>query len=162
IVSRLVSYKRVDLAIEVFNQLSWPLKIIGDGREKKRLKKIARGNIEFLGELTDGELLGYYQKSRAVIFPHEEDFGLVPLEAQASGRPVIAFRKGGALETVVEGETGLFFDPQTSGALAKVLKQLGKVAFKPKAYQEHLVKFNQVRFKKEFKKRVEKAWTRNQ
>jgi len=160
IVSRLVSYKRVDLAIEVFNQLQWSLKIIGDGREKKRLKKIARGNIEFLGELTDGELLSYYQKSRAVIFPHEEDFGLVPLEAQASGRPVIAYRKGGALETVVEGETGLFFEPQTRAALAKALKRLEKMKFKPEAYQENLAKFSQARFKKEFKKRVEKEWTK--
>jgi glycosyltransferase involved in cell wall biosynthesis len=162
IVSRLVSYKRVDLAIEVFNQLKRPLKIIGDGREKKRLSKMAQKNIEFLGELTDEELLGYYQKSRAVIFPHEEDFGLVPLEAQASGRPVIAYRKGGALETVVEGKTGLFFEPQTKVALTKVLKQLEKVQFKPEAFQTNLAKFNQEKFKKEFKKAIEKAWKAKQ
>ncbi len=158
VVSRLVTYKRVDLAIEVFNQLQLPLKIIGNGREKRKLKRMAGKNIEFLGELTDKELLGYYQRSRAVIFPQEEDFGLVPLEAQASGRPVIAYRKGGALETVVEGETGLFFGSQTPRGLTRVIKQFETIKFKPQAFGQNVVKFSQARFKKEFKDLVEREW----
>ncbi len=161
IVSRLdFGYKKVDLAIEAFNQLQLPLKIVGDGREKKRLKRKAGENIEFLGQLTDRELLGYYQRSQAVIFPQEEDFGLVPLEAQASGRPVIAYRKGGALETVVEGETGLFFASQTPGALVKVVRSFKAIKFKPQAFRQNVVKFSQERFKKEIEGFIEKEWTK--
>ncbi|KPJ70829.1 hypothetical protein AMJ51_00885 [Microgenomates bacterium DG_75] len=160
VVSRLVTYKRVDLAIEAFNKLELPLKIVGDGREKRKLKRMAGENIEFLGELTGKDLLGYYQRCRAVIFPQEEDFGLVPLEAQASGRPVIAYRKGGALETVIDGKTGLFFAPQTARALIKVIDSLRTVRFKPQAFGQNVVKFSQERFKEEFKETVEKEWAK--
>lgn len=161
VVSRLdFGYKKVDLAIEAFNQLGLPLKIIGTGTLMRNLRRKAQKNIEFLGQLTDKELLGYYQKSQAVIFPQEEDFGLVPLEAQASGRPVIAYRKGGALETVVEGETGLFFASQTPGALIKVVKSFKAVKFKPQAFRQNVVKFSQERFKKEIKEFIEQKWTR--
>ncbi|MCX8029925.1 MAG: glycosyltransferase, partial [Brevinematales bacterium] len=106
IVSRLVAYKRIDLAIETFNKLKLPLVIIGDGPEKEKLKRIANKNIKFLGRQPDEVVKEYYSKCRALIFPGEEDFGITPVEAQASGRPVIAFGKGGALETVIDGVTG--------------------------------------------------------
>ena len=154
VVSRLVSYKKVGMVVEAFNQLGLPLKIIGKGIQETILKRKAKENIEFLGQLTDRELLGYYQKSQAVIFPQEEDFGLVPLEAQACGKPVIAFRGGGALETIIEGKTGEFFSPQTSKALIKVVKN-----FKPKKYsakdcRQQAEKFGKEVFKKRFKEFV--------
>jgi len=158
IVSRMVSYKRIDLAIEAFNQLGWPLKIVGLGRQFKKLQKMAKKNIEFLGQLTDEELLGYYQNCQAVIFPPEEDLGLVPLEAQACGRPVIAYRGGGALETISEGKTGLFFYPQTSQGLLKALKSFKTKKFKPENCRQNAEKFSQARFKKEFKKAVLEKW----
>ena len=124
LVSRLEPYKKVDLAISAFNSLGWKLKIVGKGSEEKKLKKISRKNIEFLGKVSDQKLVSLYQNCQAVIFPQEEDFGLVPLEAQACGRPVVAFRGGGARETIVDGKTGLFFFPQTSMALKALLNFL--------------------------------------
>lgn len=171
VVSRLVGYKKVNLAIEAFNHLGLPLKIIGIGTQMRNLKRKARKNIEFLGQLTDKELLGYYQRCQAVIFPQEEDFGLVPLEAQASGRPVIAFRKGGALETVIDpaksrrnvgiaGQeaTGLFFTPQTPRALVRAVKQFEASQFKPQVCRQNAERFNQERFKKEIKEFINKQW----
>lgn len=159
VVSRLdFGYKKVDLAVEAFNQLGLPLKIIGAGSQMGKLKKIARKNIEFLGQLTDRELLGYYQGCQAVIFPQEEDFGLVPLEAQASGRPVIAYRGGGALETVIDGRTGLFFASQTPEALIKAVKRFEASQFKPQVCRQNAVRFSQERFKKEIKEFVREQW----
>ncbi|MBU3957138.1 glycosyltransferase [Patescibacteria group bacterium] len=176
LVSRLdFGYKKVDLAIEAFNQLGLPLKIIGTGSQMRNLKRKAQKNIEFLGQLTDKQLLGYYQRCQAVIFPQEEDFGLVLLETQASGRPVIAFRKGGALETVIDpaksrrnvgiaGQeaTGLFFTPQTPRALVRAVKQFDASQFKPQACRQNAEKFSQESFKKEFKKTVEEKWKKHQ
>lgn len=158
VVSRLVGYKKVDLVIKVFNQLALPLKIIGTGTQMRNLRRKAKKNIEFLGQLTDKELLGYYQRCQAVIFPQEEDFGLVPLEAQACGKPVIAYRKGGALETVIEGKTGLFFTPQTPGGLVKTIKKFGVMKFDPQACRQNAERFNQERFKKAIKEFVEEQW----
>ncbi|PIU33029.1 glycosyltransferase family 4 protein [Candidatus Shapirobacteria bacterium CG07_land_8_20_14_0_80_39_12] len=154
IVSRLVSYKKIDLAVKAFNKLCLPLKIVGTGNQMFKLKTSAASNIEFLGELTDQELLSYYQDCRALIFPQKEDFGLVPLEAQSCGKPVIAFAGGGALETVIEGKTGTFFKPQSVKALMEKVKN-----FKDKAYQaadcrKNAEKFNKEIFKKKFKQLV--------
>lgn len=156
IVSRLVKYKRTEVAIKAFNQLELPLKIVGVGNQMNRLKKMAKGNIEFLGQLTDEELLGYYQGCQAAIFPQEEDFGLVPLEVQACGKPVIAYRGGGAQETVVEGKTGLFFSPQTAKALIGVVRRFKVENFRPETCRKNAEKFSQERFKKEIKKIIEK------
>lgn len=154
IVSRLVPYKRVDLAVRAFNKLGIPLKIIGTGGEAEKLKKTAGPNIEFLGALTDREVLGYYRSCQAVVFPGEEDFGLVPLEAQACGRPVIALKAGGALETVVEGKTGRFFWPQTTDALVSVVKECLSQRFSVKDCRQNSQRFGQKLFRQKIKTAV--------
>ncbi len=156
VVSRLVAYKKVDLAVQAFNDLGLPLKIVGVGSQLSSLKRQANSNIEFLGQLTDKQLLGYYQSCRAVIFPTDEDFGLAPLEAQACGKPVIAFKAGGALETVKEGITGAFFYPQTLIALAKEIKKFRPEIYKPEICQQNAKSFSKDNFKKEFKDLVKK------
>lgn len=158
IVSRLVSYKKVDIAIEAFNRLGLPLKIVGTGTEMGRLKRLAKNNIEFLGQLTDTQLLGYYQRCQAVVFPQEEDFGLVPVETQACGKPVIAYRGGGTLETVVEGKTGEFFDEQTLGSLGAQVKKFKPEKYKPEDCCKNAEKFDLEIFKKKFKEAVEEKW----
>lgn len=158
VVSRLVKYKKVDLVIEAFNKLGWDLKIVGVGKELKKLQAKAGKNIEFLGLLTDKELLSYYHNCQGVIFPTEEDFGIVPLEAQAAGKPVIAFKAGGAVETVVEGKTGVFFNRQTPEALTAVLEKFDPEKFKAGECRAQAEKFNKERFQKEFKKLVEEKW----
>ena len=158
VVSRLVYYKRTDMVIRAFNQLGLPLKIIGTGAELPRLKDRANKNISFLGQLTDNELLGYYQKCKAVIFPQEEDFGLVPLEAQACGRPVIALRAGGGLETVIEGKSGVFFYPQTVTALKKAVLTFNNCLFNSKDCWDNARKFSEEIFIKKFKSFVEEKW----
>ena len=107
---------------------------------------MAKPNIKFLGQLTDSELLGYYQACRAVISPQEEDFGLVPLETQACGRPVIAFAKGGALETVINNKTGIFFREQTVESLTKALKKFKSLKFKSENCRQNALKFDQSKF----------------
>lgn len=124
IVSRLYKYKNIDIAIEAFNKLNFPLVIMGDGPDKGRLKKLAGKNIVFLGEQDDLVLADYYLACRAFIMPQEEDFGLTPIEAMSFGKPVVALRKGGALETVIEGRTGEFFDDPIPEALADAIRRL--------------------------------------
>jgi glycosyltransferase involved in cell wall biosynthesis len=122
IVSALVPYKRVDLAVRVYTQLGRRLKIAGTGTDFVALKNIAGPTIEFLGWQGDEQLRELYRRCRLLVFPGEEDFGIVPLEAHACGRPVVAFAKGGALETLVEGETAVFFREQTEPALAAAVQ----------------------------------------
>ncbi len=117
-----------------------------------KLKKIANKNIEFLGQLTDNQLLSYYQKCRAVIFPQEEDFGLVPLEAQSCGRPIVACKAGGALETVIENKTGLFFEKQNEEELIAAIKKFEKLKFDPKDCRQNALRFNQKEFEKKWSK----------
>ncbi len=162
IVSRLVPYKRIDLAIETFNQLGWKLIIIGNGSDGSRLKSIARSNIEFIGKLTDGALLGYYQNCEALIFCSEEDFGLTSLEAQACGKPVIAYKNGGVGETVIEGKTGVFFKELNSISLGKALKTFGKLKFLTGDCVDNAVKYNAVVFRDLFKQTVEQLWKQRQ
>ena len=117
IVSALVPYKRVDLAVELYTRKNWRLKVVGIGGEFEKLKRIAGPTVELLGSLPDSEIVALYQHCHALIFPGEEDYGIVPLEAQACGRPVVAFGKGGALETVADGVSGVFFAEQTLDSL---------------------------------------------
>ena len=161
VVSRLVKYKKVDLVIETFNKLGWNLKIVGTGREMNSLRAKAKNNIEFLGQLTDQQLLSYYQNCEAVVFPQEEDFGLVPLEVQACGRPVIAYRAGGATETVIDGNTGIFFDRQTVESLASVLQSFEATEFQPEDCRKQAEKFSKKRFIIEFKKFTEEKWQKH-
>lgn len=154
VVSRLVSYKKVDLVVKVFNKLGEKLKIVGTGREMGRLKKMAKGNIDFLGELTDKELLRYYQESRALIMPQAEDFGLVSLEAQSFGKPVIAFGKGGGEETVINGKTGVLFNLQNEEALLQAIKKFEQMEISPLECIKNAEKYDKEDFMKKFKKKV--------
>ena len=146
IVSRLIPYKRIDLAIEACNTLQLPLVIIGSGRDQKRLKKMAGPTIRFTGQLTDEEVLHYYAHCRAFLFPGEEDFGITPLEAQASGRPVIAYGVGGVLASVINGITGVFFTEQTVESLAAVLASFDERKYDPQIIRNHALEFDLPRF----------------
>ncbi|WP_052888190.1 glycosyltransferase [Thermogemmatispora carboxidivorans] len=148
IVSRLVPYKRIDLAIEACNALRLPLVIIGKGRDLPRLQRLAGPTIRFAGQLSDAEVLDYFAHCRALLFPGEEDFGITPLEAQASGRPVIAYGAGGALASVIEGVTGVFFREQTVESLAAVLATFDERAFDPYTIREHALEFDKPRFQR--------------
>ena len=154
VVSRLVPFKRVDLVIQVFNKLGLPLKIIGVGSEAPRLKNLAKENITFLGALTDRELSLYYRKARGLIFPQEEDFGKVVVEAHAAGTPAIAFKAGGALDTVISGVNGIFFEKQTVNDLTRAILRFEKLRFNSKKISESAERFSKNRFKKEFLKLV--------
>lgn len=162
IVSALVPYKRIDLAIEAFNQLGDRLLIVGEGPEKKRLTKIAEKNIEFLPWQRDENLKKYYYNCKALIFPGEEDFGIVPVEAQACGKPVIAFGRGGALETVIgayPGEsslskqklTGIFFKEQSINSLIEAVRAWEKVEFDPHFIRQNTLRFDSRIFKDKIK-----------
>ena len=155
IVSRLQEYKRIDLAIETFNEIGLPLVIIGDGPEREKLEKMAKSNIIFLGRESDEVIKQYYSKCKAFIFPGEEDFGITPLEAMASGRPVIAYGKGGALETVVENETGIFFYEQNKEELKEAINKFKQMNFDKRTIRAHAEKFDEEIFKIKIKKFIE-------
>ena len=144
---RLVAYKRFDLGIKAFNKLGLTLKIVGIGPELKKLKKMANDNIKFLELVSDVRLANLYSKAQALVFPQEEDFGIVPLEAMASGRPVIAFRSGGAVETIVEGKTGVFFDEQTIDSLVYAIKSFNSQKFNSDTCRKQAEKFDVSVFK---------------
>lgn len=158
IVGRLTAYKRVDLAIEACNGLRAPLVVIGDGEERRRLARLAGPTIRFLGRQPDQVLAQYYARCRALLFPGEEDTGIVPLEAQASGRPVIAYGAGGALETVVEGRTGMFFYEQTVEALTDAMQGLDPEAFDPWRIREHALRFDRKVFKERVRRFVQEKY----
>jgi len=153
---RLAPYKRVDLVIEAFNILktlgdNYRLKIFGDGVDLNRLKKMASDNknIEFLGRISEEEKVILYSKAQAFINPQEEDFGITVVESMASGRPVIAYEKGGATETVIEGKTGLFFKEPNAASLVKVIEKFGTYEFDSKEIKQHASKFSIENFKKQ-------------
>ena len=153
-VSRLVGYKRCDIVVEAFNQLGLPLKVIGRGPEKKRLMGCAKDNVEFLGFMTDKEIEKYYREAKAFIFAAEEDFGIVPVEAMATGRPVLAYNKGGATETVVAGVTGEFFGKQSAESIVSAVRKFNPDKYDPKKIRAHAKKFSKERFESEFKRKV--------
>jgi glycosyltransferase involved in cell wall biosynthesis len=121
-VSALVPYKRIDLAVTAYTRLGFPLKIVGTGSELQHLRPLAGRNVEFLGWRPDEDILPLYRNCRLLVFPGEEDFGIVPLEAQACGRPVVAYARGGAMETVAPGVSGVFFERQTADALLDAVR----------------------------------------
>jgi glycosyltransferase involved in cell wall biosynthesis len=152
-VGQLVRYKRFDIAISAFNQLGSRLCVIGEGEEEKALRRMAGPTIEFLGYQSMKSLCEYYRQCEAVIFPGEEDFGIVPIEAMASGRPVLAYGRGGALETVLAGETGILFDRQTPEALIEVIETYRSIAhqFRPERLIEHARQFSKECFVHRFR-----------
>jgi glycosyltransferase involved in cell wall biosynthesis len=142
VVSRLLSYKRVDLAIRVCHKTNRRLIVIGEGPEKDTLKLIAGVETSFIGNVSENELKKYFAEARGLIFPGEEDFGLVPVEAQASGCPVIAYKAGGILETVIDGVTGILFDCQTTDSLLSALNRYEDLLFDTNMIREHAKRFD--------------------
>ena len=135
--SRMLSYKRIDLTIQAFNQLRWPLKVIGDGPERDRLRDMAGPTIEFLGQVSDEVRANLMAHAKYVVVSALEDYGLVPVEANVSGTPVICFGAGGVLDTQVPGKTGLFFTPQTPEALVSSLLQAESITWDPALIRHH-------------------------
>jgi glycosyltransferase involved in cell wall biosynthesis len=152
---RLVSYKRFDIIVEVFNRLKWPLKIFGRGPEEKKLKERAKQNIEFLGYVSETEKAKLYSQAIAYLHPQIEDFGITAIEAMASGRPVIAFAAGGARETVIDGVTGKFFYEQTWESLLDALIKFRPQDFNPSQIRAYALQFDKEIFKKRIKNFVE-------
>jgi glycosyltransferase involved in cell wall biosynthesis len=170
VVSQFVPYKRIDLAIEACARLGRKLRIVGDGEEYRRLRRLAGPTIEFLGSLPDDELRKLYAACRALLFPGEEDFGIVPVEAQSCGRPVIAYGRGGALETVCganpgetvipERHTGVFFREQTVDSLVEAIRWFESVEdrFSPEAIRARSLRFDVSRFKGEIAAFIAEKW----
>lgn len=142
VVSRLLNYKRLDLAVKACTRLEASLRVVGIGPELKRLQQMAGPTVEFLGRLSDTEVALEMARCKALIFPGEEDFGITPVECMASGRPVVAYGAGGALETVIAGKTGLFFHEQTVESLAEALREIERVTFSQTMLREHALTFD--------------------
>lgn len=160
VVSRMIPYKRLDIVIDAFNRLKLPLKVVGKGRQETELKAGAGSNITFTGPVSDAQLKELYAGCRAFIFPGEEDFGITPLEAQASGRPVIAYGAGGALETVLPGVTGEFFSTQTADSLADTISNFDESRYDTRAIRKHAEAFDTEVFKSKVKSFVEACLVR--
>ena len=154
--SRLVSYKKISLVVEAFNKMpAKKLKVIGDGPEFNKLSKLAKKNIEILGRTSQKQMVQIFQKAKALVFAADEDFGIIPIEAQSCGTPVIAFNRGGLKETVIANETGLFFDKQEASCIADAVKKFETIKFDPKKIRKNAERFSKERFEKEFKEFVE-------
>jgi glycosyltransferase involved in cell wall biosynthesis len=161
-VTRLVPYKRVDLIVRAFARLGRPLVVVGDGPELRRLRGIASGNVRLVGWQPDEVVRDYLERARAFVFAAEEDFGIGPVEAQAAGAPVIAYGRGGALESVVEGETGLFFYEQSAEAVAEAVLEFERRRgqFSLERIRANAERFRKERFQREFTALVEREWER--
>lgn len=142
VLSRMISYKKLDLAIEACKKLNKRLVVIGDGPDRKRLESLAGKRAEFMGRQPDEVVTKYASRCRALIFPGEEDFGMVPLEINASGRPVIAFRAGGAMETVIDGATGMFFKEQTVESVCEAIEEFETRRWNRQLMRRHAEKFD--------------------
>lgn len=160
VVSTLNAYKRVDLAIEACNRLGMRLKVVGDGPLFETLARMAGPTVEMLGKVADEQLPELYRRCRAFLMPQEEDFGIAPLEAQASGRPVIAYAAGGALETVIDGQTGLFFREQTAEALEEAVRRLDVSFFSPEDCRRNALRFGAERFRRQLTDLLHQLWER--
>ena len=157
-VGRLVPYKRFDLLIELANRNKLPLKIAGRGQDEARLKKMAGPTVEFLGFVPEEQLPALYQNASAFLFPALEDAGIVPLEAEAAGTPVIALRRGGALDVVKDGATGIFFDEQTPESLEHALEKFRKISWDRESIRTHAKAFSEANFRARMKEEIESAY----
>ena len=155
---RLVAYKRFDIVVDAFTKLGKPLKVFGNGPELSDLKRRAGKNIEFVGRVSDSERANLFANAIAFINPQEEDFGITPVESMASGRPVIAYRRGGATETVIDGVTGILFDEQSWEELADVVLNFKESAFAPQKIRTHAEQFAARIFRKKIYDLVHKLW----
>lgn len=155
VVSRLVYAKRIDVAVEAFANTDRRLVVIGQGERLPYLRKVATPNVEFLGYQSDEVVRDYYSRCRALVFPGEEDFGLTPVEAQACGRPVVAYAAGGSLETVIEGETGVFFHEQSSASLREAVERFETLEFDPLRIRANAVRFDSTTFSERIRSFVE-------
>jgi glycosyltransferase involved in cell wall biosynthesis len=158
---QLTAYKRPDLAVDCFNGLGLPLRIIGDGEMRRALTKRAKSNIQFLGRASDEVVRYNLARCRALVFPGEEDFGIVPVEAMASGRPVIAYARGGALDTVLDGATGVLFKEATIAGLSAAIHRFEKMrhTFDPKTIVRHASTFDKSHFMGRMARLVRQALT---
>lgn len=154
IVSSLVRYKRIELAIQAANAMNVHLKIVGEGPDRKRLESIAGKTVGFYGYRQNDELKDLFRGAKATIFAGDEDFGLVPLESMACGTPVVAFRSGGALETVVEGQTGEFFDDPTAESLQQTMKKIEQKKYSSDALIAQAKKFSRTQFEDGIRKAI--------
>jgi glycosyltransferase involved in cell wall biosynthesis len=157
VVSALVPYKRIDVAIESCRRLRVPLTVVGTGPERERLEAAAGPDVRFLGWQSDDQIRALYRRSAAVILPGVEDFGIVPIEAQACGCPVVALDAGGARETVVDGVTGVLVPESTPEAFADALASMGRRRFAPDTLREHARQFSKERFLAGFSEAVAEA-----
>jgi glycosyltransferase involved in cell wall biosynthesis len=159
VLSRLIPYKRIDLAVQACTDLGLPLLVGGKGRDDERLKALAGPTVEFLGFVPDEDVPDLFARCRAFIFPGHEDFGITPVQAQAAGRPVIAFKGGGALDTVIPGETGMYFEAQTVESLKDALQAFDERAYDPATLRAHAMQFDSAVFKRALTEYVDQAWT---
>jgi len=158
LVSRLMAYKRIDLAIEAFNRLGLPLKIVGTGPMLRELRRMSKPNVEFLGSITDEGLSDCYAGCRALVFPGYEDFGIVMVEAQAYGKPVIAYGAGGASEIVVDGRTGVLFEKQTAQSLEDAVARLDRLPLVSEEIRNNALRFDTSKFQQSMRHIVESGF----
>jgi glycosyltransferase involved in cell wall biosynthesis len=161
IVSRLTGYKRIALAVQAFDRLDDQLLIIGDGPERRQLQARAGPNVRLLGALSREEVRDHMRRCRAFVFPGKEDFGITPVEAQATGRPVVAYGGGGALETVVDGITGVLFSEQTPEALCEAVQRLSAISFDRDAIRQHALGFDRELFARRMSDFVGEKWSQH-
>lgn len=157
VISRLVGYKRFDLAVQACSELGKKLVVIGDGPEKEKLEKVANENVTFLGRQPDEVVKKYMAECKALLFPGEEDFGIVPVEAQACGRPVIAYGKGGVIDTVIDGKTGVYFTEQTVESLKEAIIKFEKMNFDKSEIRKHALEFDEKVFQRKIKEYIEEV-----
>jgi glycosyltransferase involved in cell wall biosynthesis len=157
VVSRLVPYKRVDLAVQAAHRLGRKLVVVGDGPERKQLERMAGATVRFLGRRSDAEIADLYARCRAFLFPGWEDFGIAPVEAQAAGRPVIAYARGGATETVLDGTTGVLFDEQTVDGLVDAIRRFEAESFDPAVCRRNAERFDSAEFRARIRRAVDEA-----
>ncbi|MCI0551594.1 MAG: glycosyltransferase [Anaerolineae bacterium] len=156
---RLVPYKRMDLIVEACSRLKLPLKVAGSGRDLERLKALAGPTVEFLGYVADQELPNLFARAKAFVFPGLEDFGITPVQAQAAGRPVIAYKGGGTLDTVIEGKTGTLFSEQTMECLMATLQKFNAADYAPEDCRANALRFDEAVFREQISTYVAQAWS---